>query len=94
MHQSRKSRSDTLYHSLLRAILFAAGVILFLWLLQQALLAILFITVAFILALAFNLPVAWLEKQGLGRVWAVLLVMLILLGVTIGIGALVVPLLI
>lgn len=94
MHQSRKPRSDTLYHSLLRAILFAGGVVLFLWFLQQALLAILFITVAFILALALNPPVAWLEKQGLGRVWATLLVMLILLGITIGIGALVVPLLI
>lgn len=91
MAQEPERRADNLYRALSRAIFLAAGLFLFIWFIKEALLAILFFGVAFILALALNPPVTWLEKHGIGRVWGTLLVMLGCLAVTAGVGALVVP---
>lgn len=83
--------SEAIYRALARAILLATGIFLLFWFLYQALLAILFALVAFILALALNPPVSWLEKRGLNRIWATLVVILAALVVVAGLGMLVVP---
>ena len=91
MSEQLQRRGDGLYRALSRAILLAAGVFLFLWFINEALLAILFTGVAFTLALALNPPVVWLEKHGIGRVWGTLLVIIACALVVAGLGALVVP---
>jgi len=56
MNPSSPSSCDALFRALSRAILMATGVFLLLWFLNEALLAVLFIAVALILALALNPP--------------------------------------
>ena len=91
MPDENPSQAEVLYRALSRAILLAAGVFLLFWFTYEALLAVLFALTSFILALALNPPVVWLEKRGLGRVWATLLVMLAVLAVSGAVLAVVVP---
>lgn len=91
MPHENSSQSETLYRTLSRVVLLAVALFLFFWFLYQALLAVLFALVAFILALALNPPVVWLEKRGLARVWGTLLVMLTVFAVIGAVGTLVVP---
>lgn len=91
MQYESSPHSEAIYRALARAILLATGIFLLFWFLYQALLAILFALVAFILALALNPPVSWLEKRGLNRIWATLVVILAALVVVAGLGMLVVP---
>jgi putative permease len=91
MQKGVEKQEQFLYRALARAVLLATGVFLFIWFINEALLAILFVAVAFIFALALNPPIVWLEKRGIGRGWGTLLVIMALLGVVTGVGFAVAP---
>ena len=91
LENDNQPRENALYRALARAILLASGVVVAFWFFYQALLAVLFALVAFILAMALNPPVVWLAKHKVGRVWGTLLIVLLMLLLAAGLGALVVP---
>ncbi len=65
---------DNIYKALVRAITYAAGLVILLWLLFKTSGAILLLFFALILAVVINAPVASLEKKGMKRFLACLLV--------------------
>ncbi|MBD0374852.1 MAG: AI-2E family transporter [Flavisolibacter sp.] len=69
-----QSSTDSLYKTLVKAMLYAVGLIILLWFLYEAAGAVLLLLFALILALVINAPVALLEKRGLRRFWACLIV--------------------
>ncbi len=72
-----------LYKSLTKAIAYAAGIVILLWFLYKVSGAVLLLVLVIILALVINAPVAILEKKGMTRGWACLIVfgcILIVLG--------------
>ncbi|MGI9179727.1 MAG: AI-2E family transporter [Longimicrobiaceae bacterium] len=74
-HRSEIFRRDgDLLRTLTRALLLTAGLVVLLWFLYQTLRVLLLFILALILALAINAPVTWLERKGLGRALAALVV--------------------
>ncbi len=81
----------SLYRTLIRTISYAAGVVILLWFLYKAAGVVLLLLFAMILALVINAPVVMLEKRGVRRFWACLIVFGIILLVTLLLGWLIVP---
>lgn len=76
----------------LRRVLFlGVGLVVLLWFLHQIQRVLLVFILALILALAINAPVTALEKRGMRRGLALLLVMLLLCAAAAGLGWLVLP---
>lgn len=82
---------DPLYKSLIKAISYAAGVIILLWFLYKTAGVVLLVLFALILALVINAPVAALEKKGMRRIWACIIVFVVILVVIGLLGWLIVP---
>ena len=85
------NQSASLYKTLIKAISYAAGVIILLWFLYTTAGVVLMLLFAMILALVINAPVVTLEKKGVKRFWACLIVFGIILLVTLLLGWLIVP---
>ncbi len=68
------TRSENLFRNSVKPILFAAGMIILLWLLVKITKAILIIFLAFVFALILTKPVSWLESKKIKRGWACLIV--------------------
>ena len=66
--------NETLYKSLAKAILLAAGIIILLWFMFKILNVLLLLLFAIVLALIINYPVTWLEKKKVKRGWGSLIV--------------------
>lgn len=85
------NQSASLYKTLIKAISYAAGVVILLWFLYTTAGVVLMLLFAMILALVINAPVVTLEKKGVKRFWACLIVFGIILLVTLLLGWLIVP---
>jgi len=83
--------SNILYSTLIKAISYAAGIIVLLWFLYNAAGIVLLLLFALILALVINTPVAALERRGLKRGWACVIVLGTILLVLVGLGWIIVP---
>lgn len=68
------TKSDIVFRNSIRPILFAAGVIILLWLLPRIVQPLLIIFLAFVFALILTKPVSWLEGKNIKRGWASLIV--------------------
>lgn len=77
--------------ALTRAILLAAAMVVLLWLTYRIRGVLLFFTMALVLAVSLNAPVAWLERRRVPRVAGTILTMLVVLGTLGLVGSLVVP---
>lgn len=80
-----------LFRALARAVCLAAALLVLLWFLHEIQGVLLFFLLALILAVAMNAPVAWLEKRGMRRGGATLLVSAAVLGTLALLGWLVIP---
>jgi putative permease len=80
-----------LYRALTRATLFAAGLVIALWLLFSIRLVLLAALLALILAVALNAPVNWLERRRVSRGLATAIAFFSFVAVTGMLGWLVVP---
>ncbi|MCE3282422.1 MAG: hypothetical protein K0Q66_1159, partial [Chitinophagaceae bacterium] len=85
------SSTDSLYKTLVRAIAFAAAMVALLWFLYTTASVLLLILFALILALVINTPVAILEKRGIKRGWACVIVFSAIFLVVILLAWLVIP---
>jgi putative permease len=83
--------SESLYRTLIKAISYAAGIIILLWFLYNAAGIVLLLLFAIILALVINTPVVALERRGLKRGWACAIVLSIILLVLVGLGWIIIP---
>lgn len=68
------TRSDSIFRNSVKPILFAAGMIVLLWLLTKIVKALLIIFLAIVFALILTKPVSWLEGKKIKRGWASLIV--------------------
>ncbi len=84
-------KADSLFQSLSKAIIFAAAIVVFLWLLFKTLNVILLLAFAFVLVLIINDPVARLQKRNIKRVWACVIVFGIIFLCLFLLGWLIVP---
>lgn len=82
---------QNLYRTLTSIILYTAGLIILLWFLYKILSVILLGIFAVVLGIIINAPVSKLEKKGLKRWLASLIVFVIIFGITILLGWMVVP---
>lgn len=85
------SENHSLYKTLIKAISFAAGLVVLLWLLFKASGAVLLLIFAIILAIVVNAPVAKLEARGMKRFWACLIVFISILLVMALLSWLIIP---
>lgn len=83
--------NDTLYRTLIKAVSYAAGIIILLWFLYHAAGIVLLLLFALILALVINTPVVALERRGLKRGWACVVVFGTILLILAGLGWIIVP---
>jgi putative permease len=67
-------RSGSAFNQSAKLILFAAGIIILLWLLPRIVQPLLIIFLAFIFALILTKPVSWLEAKKIKRGWACVIV--------------------
>jgi putative permease len=81
----------TLFGTLVRVLLFAAGLVVVVWFAYEIRTAILLFTLAIIVAMVLNAPVTWLEARRLSRGVATLLVLLLVLALAGLLGWLIVP---
>lgn len=79
-------QDQNLYRALARAIWLAAGIFLAFWFINAITFVLLFFTTVFILTIALNPPVRWMEKRGVPRVVGTLLLGAALLAV-VGVAA-------
>ncbi|HVG11412.1 MAG TPA: AI-2E family transporter [Flavisolibacter sp.] len=84
-------KNSSLYNDLVKAISYAAAMIILLWLLYKTSGAILLLLFALILAVVINAPIALLEKKGLKRFLACLIVFFIIIVVFGLLGWLIIP---
>lgn len=84
-------RADDLFRALSRAILFAAGIWMLLWFAGQIRAVLLLFVFAMVLALSLNAPVSLLERRGLPRLAATVLVGVTSLALLAGLGWLIGP---
>jgi predicted PurR-regulated permease PerM len=94
-HIARNPQSDPqendLYKTLAKVVFLAAGVCVALWFLDITIPVLLLFAFAAMLSIALNAPTTWLERRGLHRVLAALLVTLAVAVVLAAVGWLVVP---
>lgn len=81
----------SLYRALTRAIAYAAGLVVLLWLLYKTAAALLLFLFAMVLAIVVNAAVVWLEKKGLRRGWACAVIFSTILLILLLLGWLIVP---
>jgi putative permease len=87
-----RARDGTeLFRALAKAILLAAGMLALLWFLRQITWVLLFFTLALVLGLALNAPVTWLERRGVHRLPATILVFVAVLATIGGVGWAIIP---
>jgi predicted PurR-regulated permease PerM len=86
-----KGETESIYSALKKTIGFAAGAIIFLWLLFKIYTIVLLLLFAIIMALVINAPVTWLEKKNLKRGVASLIVFGTILLIFVLLGWLVIP---
>ncbi len=84
-------KADTLFQTLSKAIMFAAAVTVFLWLLYKTLNVILLLAFALVLVLIINDPVARLQKRKIKRMWACVIVFGVIFLCLLLLGWLIVP---
>ena len=84
-------KSDSLFETLSKAIIFAAAIFIFLWLLYKTLNVILLLAFALVLVLIINDPVARLQKRNIKRIWACAIVFGIIFLCLFLLGWLIVP---
>jgi len=82
---------ENLYRTLTSIVLYTAGLVILLWFLFKILSVILLGVFAIVLGIIINAPVSKLEKKGLKRWLASLIVFSIIFGITILLGWMVVP---
>ena len=85
------NQTDPLYKSLVKAISYAAGIVILLWFLFKISGVVLLLFLVIILALIINTPVAWLERKKVKRVWASLIIFGVILLVMGVLGWLIIP---
>lgn len=81
----------SLYRALTRAIAYAAGLVVLLWLLYKTATALLLFLFAMVLAIVVNAAVAWLQKKGVRRGWACAIILSSLLLAIVLLTWLIVP---
>lgn len=89
--QMHNTDTNSLYKSLIKAISFAAGIVIFLWLLIKISSVVMLLLFAVTLAIVINAPVTVLEKRNIKRGWASLIVFAIIFLVIGLIAWLVIP---
>jgi predicted PurR-regulated permease PerM len=82
---------DGLYKALIKAISFAAGIVILLWFFIKILGVVLLLLFAVVLAIVINSPVTSLEKKNISRGWSTLIVFGIILLVMALLSWLVIP---
>lgn len=87
----RRRSDDTLFQTLARVLLLAAGIVVLLWFAYRIRQAVLLFILAAVLAMVFNAPVTWLERKWMSRGIATLLVLAGVLILGGALGWLVVP---
>lgn len=85
------TQRNELFEAIKKGLLYAAGLIVLLWICFKIISVILLLIFALVLVIIINAPVTWLEKKGLRRGWACVIVFLSILIVIVGIGWMVVP---
>jgi predicted PurR-regulated permease PerM len=85
------TQPNQLFEAIRKGLLYAAGLLILLWLCFKIISVILLLLFALVLVVILNAPVTWLEKRGMRRVWACVIVFLCILIVVVGIGWMVVP---
>jgi predicted PurR-regulated permease PerM len=70
----QQTNVDGLYKALIKAISFAAGIVIFLWFLIKISGVIMLLLFAVTIAIVINGPVTLLEKRNIKRGWASLIV--------------------
>lgn len=70
----QNTNAGSLYTALIKAISFAAGIVIFLWLLIKISSVVMLLLFAVTLAIVINAPVTALEKRNIKRGWASLIV--------------------
>ncbi len=91
MNENSQKTDDRLYRTLVKAILFAAAIYVLLWFLDATITVILIFIAAFMLAIALNAPVQWLEKHKVPRPIGALVMLLLSLGAVALVLWLVIP---
>jgi predicted PurR-regulated permease PerM len=87
----QQTNVDSLYKALIKAISFAAGIVIFLWFLIKISGVLMLLLFAVTIAIVINGPVTLLEKRKITRGWASLIVFGIIFLVIALIGWLVIP---
>ncbi len=87
----QQENADGLYKALIKAISFAAGIVIFLWFLIKISGVLMLLLFAVTIAIVINAPVTMLEKRKIKRGWASLIVFGIIFLVIALIGWLVIP---
>jgi predicted PurR-regulated permease PerM len=90
-NSARTGTDERLYRTLAKAILLAAGVYVLLWFLDATVTIILVFIAAFVLAIALNAPVQWMEKRRIPRPVGALAVLLLSLAAVVFVFWMVVP---
>jgi predicted PurR-regulated permease PerM len=83
--------SNILFKTLTKAIGYAAGIIILLWVLYKIANVILVLLFAMVLAIIINNPISKIEKKKVPRIWASLIVFGVILIVVVLLGWLIVP---
>lgn len=85
------SQPASLYRTLIKTISYTAGVVILLWFLYKISGVVLLLLFAMVLALVINAPVIMLEKKGVRRFWACVIVFGIIFSVILLLVWLIVP---
>jgi predicted PurR-regulated permease PerM len=85
------SESNQLYDAIRRSLLYAAGLIILLWICYKIISVILLLVFALVLVIILNAPVTWLERKKIPRGWACVIVFGLILLVMFSIGWVVFP---
>jgi len=83
--------TDKIFRTVTSVVLYTAGLVILLWFLFKILSVVLLSLFALVLGIIINSPVSRLEKKGMKRWVATLIVFFIIFGVTISLAWLVVP---
>ena len=80
-----------MYEAIKKGLLYAAALIVLLWICFKIISVILLVLFALVLVVIINAPVTWLEKKHIRRGWACFIVFMSILVVVAGIGWMVFP---
>jgi putative permease len=85
------TQPNQLFEAIRKGLLYAAGLLILLWISFKIISVILLLVFALVLVIIINAPVTWLEKKNIRRGWACVIVFTSILVVLVGIGWMVVP---